>query len=1092
MKLLELRFKNLNSLENEWVIDFNHPEFEQNGIFAIAGPTGAGKTTLLDAICLALYGRTPRLDTISSSQNEIMSKQHAECFVELKFQTSNGLYSAHWSQRKAHNRPDGKLQQVKRELFDLKSERLLSSRISEVNQLITQITGLDFDRFTRTILLAQGRFADFLNAKEEERSPILEQITGTQIYSDISIKVHQIKSQEEKKLTELSAALDGITLLNDDELTELNNALSDSNQQLKIIDDQQKHINKLIRWWEESEAAKNTKQRLENDRLQSLEAEKAFTPQAKKLDLANKTLPLIKHHTELSGIRNSLTKNQALLTVLKPQLLEAAKNKDLNATQLIEIVSTRKQHKQLLEKQEIIFKDVRTFDHDIKQKNDVLTNDSERLKTLQNHHQSYQEELLEYQKSYQKIFHNIEQVIQHHIDKGYSLDGLDAETLTQHIEAKEFDFLLSSLNKQTEASRLSSQLDTSKDDLRKLQSLKEDAQRYRHKNIEITENQQKQKELADEEKQLKNTINQLQQTLEVDEAKVAQLEAENTLALTIKSLEQHRASLHKDAPCPLCGALEHPYADNNLTIPENTESALADAKQKARNTNTLLNQNAQQASRLEAQLTSLVQQIQTASAERQTIYNKIEHNYQLISSHFSDLLSFKKALEEGFINDEMFEERESQIQKQIDTLIDELNTREKNIHWANKITVKIERLKANIQNSQKLLQSTKQELSHLQKTIADKKSELTTLTHKRHALFANKDPDAEEEKLRTILQQIESRLDAAYQSKETADNHHASLNQQVINIEDAIENQTAQLKILEPLFMQQLEKQQFDNEDSFLDACLEEDERLHLDSKQRALTARINTLSEQLAQVKNELYRLEQQYPNSPKNLATCLSEHESLEKQKAELNSSTGRIEERLNNHSQAVSRLAEQTNLINAQEKETTRWRMLHELIGSADGKKYRNFAQSLTFELVLHYANLQLRQMSDRYALRLEADGNNKLELSVEDNYQGAEIRSVKNLSGGESFIVSLALALGLSQMVSGNLQLQSLFLDEGFGTLDEDSLDIALSSLSSLQQSGKTIGIISHVAALKERVSTQIQVIPTSGGCSRLEGPGVRAI
>ena len=133
-----------------------------------------------------------------------------------------------------------------------------------------------------------------------------------------------------------------------------------------------------------------------------------------------------------------------------------------------------------------------------------------------------------------------------------------------------------------------------------------------------------------------------------------------------------------------------------------------------------------------------------------------------------------------------------------------------------------------------------------------------------------------------------------------------------------------------------------------------------------------------------------------------------------------------------------------------------------------------------------------MSDRYSLRIDNSINSKLELTVEDHYQGGEIRSIKNLSGGESFIVSLALALGLSQMVSGNRQLQSLFLDEGFGTLDEDSLDVALSSLSNLQQSGKTIGIISHVVALKERISTQIQVIPISGGRSRLEGPGIQAI
>jgi exonuclease SbcC len=111
-------------------------------------------------------------------------------------------------------------------------------------------------------------------------------------------------------------------------------------------------------------------------------------------------------------------------------------------------------------------------------------------------------------------------------------------------------------------------------------------------------------------------------------------------------------------------------------------------------------------------------------------------------------------------------------------------------------------------------------------------------------------------------------------------------------------------------------------------------------------------------------------------------------------------------------------------------------------------------------------------------------------VVDNYQAGEIRSTKNLSGGESFLVSLSLALGLSHMASRNVRVDSLFLDEGFGTLDEDALDVALGTLASLNQDGKLIGVISHVAALKERIGTQIQVTPQTGGRSTLSGPGCR--
>src|SRR5699024_8562198 len=136
--------------------------------------------------------------------------------------------------------------------------------------------------------------------------------------------------------------------------------------------------------------------------------------------------------------------------------------------------------------------------------------------------------------------------------------------------------------------------------------------------------------------------------------------------------------------------------------------------------------------------------------------------------------------------------------------------------------------------------------------------------------------------------------------------------------------------------------------------------------------------------------------------------------------------------------------------------------------------------------YYANQQMQNMSDRYLLQQEQ--TNPLLLNVIDNYQGGIVRSTQNLSGGESFIISLALALGLSQMASHNIRVDSLFLDEGFGTLDEESLDIALDTLTSLQQEGKLIGVISHVQALKERILTQIQVTKLSGGFSKITGQG----
>jgi exonuclease SbcC len=213
-------------------------------------------------------------------------------------------------------------------------------------------------------------------------------------------------------------------------------------------------------------------------------------------------------------------------------------------------------------------------------------------------------------------------------------------------------------------------------------------------------------------------------------------------------------------------------------------------------------------------------------------------------------------------------------------------------------------------------------------------------------------------------------------------------------------------------------------------------------------------------------------------------------DKQVSLLQEALGGIRRDLSNNVMARSKQQQQAEKMHAQQDELARWAALHELIGSADGKKFRNFAQGLTFEMMISHANQQLSTMSDRY--QLIRDTEQPLDLNVMDHYQAGDIRSTKNLSGGESFIVSLALALGLSRMASRNVRVDSLFLDEGFGTLDEDALDTALETLGSLQQEGKLIGVISHMPALKERISTQIRVSPGTGGRSTLSGPGCSAL
>ena len=362
---------------------------------------------------------------------------------------------------------------------------------------------------------------------------------------------------------------------------------------------------------------------------------------------------------------------------------------------------------------------------------------------------------------------------------------------------------------------------------------------------------------------------------------------------------------------------------------------------------------------------------------------------------------------------------------------------------------------------------------------------LGALCRERREAFGDKNPEIEEQRLSSAIEAAEKDLEVVRQRLNTETQELSKLRSKIEELDKSIAARAIRLKPAEEAFLARLRGLEFADEDNFKAVCLPEDERKILAQQAQKIADEKTELTSK-ERDKTKLLEIERQKQVTGQSRDELDQDLMNLVAGQKELQQEIGGISEKLKDNEGLKQQQQDRIRIIDAQKRECSRWDMLHELIGSADGRKYRNFAQGLTFEMMIGYANRQLQKMTDRYLLI--RDEVQPLELNVIANYQAGEIRSTKNLSGGESFIVSLSLALGLSHMASKNVRVDSLFLDEGFGMLDEEALDTALETLAGLQQDGKLIGMISHVPALKERISTQIQVTPQTGGRSMISGPG----
>ena len=1248
MRIMALRGENIASLSTPFEIDFAQGILGSCGLFAITGNTGAGKSSLLDAISLSLYDQMARFVSNRKNQAEIggqeesdrlkandvrhvLTRGQASCYCEVDFLATDGqLWRARWQLRRARNRVEGKHQKQERSLLCLSSQQLHGGNKRDIQEQIDQLVGLNWEQFRRAVILPQGEFAAFLKAGVDERSALLERMTGTGLYSELSVAAFERAKAERARLDELAARLGAIPQMDDDEKQALQLAMAELEGELNRL----VSLTQMVHTFEKQQEQYHHYARAQHDasnELESLTAGwQAAEGERQQLALAEKAQVARPVFDELARTLLEINRLEQEISALQERV-ESASEADSRWQQLLEQEQQRWQlHQQEMTLRQGELNEARELDSLLQEKarqareldprfeqarQQLLQLESEfgELSLQQQLREQHRAELRlwldkhhaigKVANKWQPLFHTMQELLQDR--RRYQGARQELEALALALEDKlqlrqrlqqslgegkqQWELALSQL-KEVEQRLLPTQIAERQQKLLLAQGLIDRLRQLR----EMAEQGGRLERFKQEQQQQLQLLLQRRDSLgqQIEQWRPECERLKEQLLLSAQALQQaharqdlqdYRQHLHEGTPCPLCGALEHPWAQE----PE-TDGVLA----KLMVQHQFLQEHVE--SRHQSLIQAEAQWLQLAEMEKGLLAQLAELHERFVYLNqqwrgccegwesqlpawptevkgwlttVAELAALQQAameqwqrLSEEWQLQQQLQQQQSLLTQQVEICVRQVQASERHLQ-------DLQLQETGLQTRQ---QALAQQCAHLEERLALTGHSLDEqLGDKWRALLDSDDGelalaewqqlcleyqqrDEQWQKIEQQYQQALVALSALQSRREESSRQFRQLELERL----ALQQQKSSLlmrreRCLGGRSVAEVEQQwrQLGEQLQHAIADYQRNSR-HCSEQKVALGAMLTTIKGQLQQVQAQRREALRSWLQHEQNLG--IPEYElqrllalgsewlkeqrgNVKAREAELEQARVRLEERklalaqqqrardeiwqalpaearteegvdgawfaalvirqqeleaqLFHHrhrlleaQQQMDQSAQLQQAWQAQQAEVDKWGGLNELIGSASGAKFRTFAQSLTLERLLLISNGHLRSLAPRY--QLQRVPGSDLALQVVDQDMGDEIRAVESLSGGESFLVSLALALGLSSLSSKGTRVDSLFIDEGFGTLDPESLDTAIASLDALQAEGRQIGVISHVQTMVERIGVQIRIEAMGGGASRV--------